>query len=114
MSVSSGRFCAVFRSWMNERAILYRKMEELMSEPYCLDLPGEVEMKPGEFVWQPAYGKWKYLYNVANYASVDFYRIHGLSPVSQAFELGVTRPMVWDVKNEEEYQVAVKADLMQI
>lgn len=87
-------------------------MEELMSSPYLLDLPGEVEMKPEEFVWQPAYGKWKYLYNVANYAAVDFYRIHGLEPVTQAFELGVKRPLEWDSKNEEEYQAAVKTDRM--
>ena len=87
-------------------------MEELMSSPYLLDLPGEVKMKPDEFVWQPAYGKWKYLYNVANYAAVDFYRIHGLEPVTQAFELGVKRPLEWDSKNEKEYQAAVKTDRM--
>ena len=32
--------------------------------------------------------------------------------MTQAFELGVKRPLEWDSKNEEEYQAAVKTDRM--
>ena len=37
--------------------------------------------------WQPAYGRWGYLYNIANKSAVDFYEHHGLKSVVPAFEL---------------------------
>lgn len=65
--------------------------------------PGEHRLTKEEFTWQPEYGKWGYLYNIANYDARDFYQIHGLSPVVPAFELGKNIPSAWDAKTQEEY-----------
>ena len=49
---------------------------------------GEHKLQPEEFVWQPEYGKWGYLYNIANDFAKDFYVHHGLAKAMPAFELG--------------------------
>lgn len=53
-----------------------------------LDEVGEHVSSFGELVWQPAYAKWGYLYNIANEQAADFYEVHGLSSIKPAFELG--------------------------
>lgn len=63
-----------------------------------------------EFTWQPEYGKWGYLYNIANYDARDFYQIHGLSPVVPAFELGKNIPSAWNAKTQEEYDENIEKD----
>lgn len=55
---------------------------------YCFSEPGEHELSKKEFVWQPEYGKWGYLYNIANDSARDFYETHGLDSIKPAFELG--------------------------
>jgi len=62
-------------------------LNELMTSPYTLDRVGEHKMAPEEFVWQPAYGKWPYLYNIANRSAEHFYKEHGLKKIGRAFEL---------------------------
>ena len=44
-------------------------------------------MQPKEFVWNPEYGKWGYLYNIANDCATHFYTTHGLENLIPAFEL---------------------------
>ena len=62
-------------------------MDELFSSPYRLDQVGEHELSPEEFVWQPAYGKWPYLYNIANRSAEHFYKTHGMKHIESAFEV---------------------------
>lgn len=62
-------------------------MDELFSSPYRLDQVGEHELSPEEFVWQPAYGKWPYLYNIANRSAEHFYKTHGMKHIEPAFEV---------------------------
>lgn len=52
------------------------------ASPYRLDQPGEREAKSQkELTWQPEYEKWRYTYNIANDAAVDFYKMHGLENI---------------------------------
>ena len=62
-------------------------MDELFSSPYRLDQVGEHELSPEEFVWQPVYGKWPYLYNIANRSAEHFYKTHGMKHIEPAFEV---------------------------
>lgn len=50
------------------------------------------KMDPQELVWQPEYGRWPYLYNIANSSACDFYHAHGLAASLPAFELGKDMP----------------------
>lgn len=54
---------------------------------YVFSQPGEHKMNSEKFVWQPEYGKWGYLYNIANSSAVHFYETHGLEHTLPAFEL---------------------------
>lgn len=83
---------------------------QVMSSPGSLDIPGEHKLKPSQFAWQPEYAKWPYLYNVANFSAVDFYRAHGLEHVRPAFELGVAPPLQWKARNEQEFEEARNTD----
>ncbi len=65
---------------------------------YTFSEPGEHCMQPQEFVWNPEYGKWGYLYNIANYSAYDFYKSHGLTPITPAFELGTEMPAAWQAE----------------
>ncbi len=71
---------------------------------YGFSQPGEHKLQPEEFVWQPEYGKWGYLYNIANFSAYDFYQHHGLEHIRPAFELGDDKiPASWNAKTKEEY-----------
>ncbi len=62
------------------------------ASPYRLDQLGEREAKSQkELTWQPEYDKWRYTYNIANEAAVDFYKMHGLEDIQPAFELGANK-----------------------
>ena len=41
-------------------------------------------------VWQREYGKYGYLYNIANKSAHEFYKLHGMNHTENAFELGKT------------------------
>lgn len=41
-------------------------------------------------VWQREYGKYGYLYNIANKSAHEFYKLHGMSHTENAFELSKT------------------------
>ena len=83
---------------------LYRGWDkEMFGGGYRFTEPAEHQLKPEEFVWQPAYAKWSYLYNIANFSAKDFYDVHGLKPIKPAFELGKDEPLAWSAKTEEEY-----------
>ena len=60
----------------------------LFNNGYGFSQPGEHKMSQEELTWQPEYGKWGYLYNIANFSADAFYRDHGLQNVQPAFELG--------------------------
>ena len=62
-------------------------VEEIFSAPYQLNQAGEHELNPEKFVWQPAYGKWPYLYNIANCSAEHFYKTHGMKHIEPAFEV---------------------------
>ena len=70
-----------------DRSLVKGVVEEIFSAPYQLNQAGEHELNPEEFVWQPAYGKWPYLYNIANRSAEHFYKTHGMKHIESAFEL---------------------------
>lgn len=70
-----------------DRSLVKGVVEEIFSAPYQLNQAGEHELKPEEFVWQPAYGKWPYLYNIANRSAEHFYKTHGMKHIESAFEV---------------------------
>lgn len=41
-------------------------------------------------VWQREYGKYGYLYNIANKSAYEFYKLHGMNHTENAFELSKT------------------------
>ena len=41
-------------------------------------------------VWQREYGKYGYLYNIANKSAHEFYKLHGMNHTENAFELSKT------------------------
>ena len=82
----------------------------LFNNGFGFSQPGEHRLTKEEFTWQPEYGKWGYLYNIANYDARDFYQIHGLSTVVPAFELGKNIPSAWDAKTQEEYDENIEKD----
>lgn len=49
---------------------------------------GLQETKEKVQVWQKEYGKYGYLYNIANKSAHEFYKQHGMSHTKNAFELG--------------------------
>lgn len=71
-----------------DRSLVKGVVEEIFSAPYLLNQAGEHELNPEEFVWQPAYGKWPYLYNIANRSAEHFYKAHGMKHIEPAFEVG--------------------------
>lgn len=70
-----------------DRSLVKGVMEEIFSAPYQLNQAGEHELNPEDFVWQPAYGKWPYLYNIANRSAEHFYKTHGMKHIEPAFEV---------------------------
>ena len=70
-----------------DRSLVKGVVEEIFSAPYLLNQAGEHELNPEEFVWQPAYGKWPYLYNIANRSAEHFYKTHGMKHIEPAFEV---------------------------
>lgn len=70
-----------------DRSLVKGVVEEIFSAPYQLNQAGEHELNPEEFVWQPAYGKWPYLYNIANRSAEHFYKTHGMKHIESAFEV---------------------------
>lgn len=70
-----------------DRSLVKGVVEEIFSAPYQLNQAGEHELNPEEFVWQPAYGKWPYLYNIANRSAEHFYKTHGMKHIEPAFEV---------------------------
>ena len=70
-----------------DRSLVKGVVEEIFSAPYQLNQAGEHELKPEEFVWQAAYGKWPYLYNIANRSAEHFYKTHGMKHIEPAFEV---------------------------
>lgn len=70
-----------------DRSLVKGVVEEIFSAPYQLNQAGEHELNPEKFVWQPAYGKWPYLYNIANCSAEHFYKTHGMKHIEPAFEV---------------------------
>ena len=70
-----------------DRSLVKGVVEEIFSAPYLLNQAGEHELNPEKFVWQPAYGKWPYLYNIANRSAEHFYKTHGMKHIESAFEV---------------------------
>ena len=74
------------------RSLISGMDRNFFASPYRLDQPGEREAKSQkELTWQPEYEKWRYTYNIANDAAVDFYKMHGLENIQPAFELGANK-----------------------
>ena len=74
------------------RSLISGMDRNFFANPYRLDQPGErVAKSQKELTWQPEYGKWRYTYNIANDAAVDFYKKHGLENIQPAFELGANK-----------------------
>lgn len=70
-----------------DRSLVKGVVEEIFSAPYQLNQAGEHELNPEKFVWHPAYGKWPYLYNIANRSAEHFYKTHGMKHIESAFEV---------------------------
>ena len=70
-----------------DRALAWGNDRMMFGGGYVFSQPGEHCMASEEFVWQPEYGKWGYLYNIANASARDFYESHGLENIKPAFEL---------------------------
>lgn len=70
-----------------DRALAWGNDRMMFGGGYVFSQPGEHCMSSEEFVWQPEYGKWGYLYNIANASARDFYERHGLEYIKPAFEL---------------------------
>lgn len=71
-----------------DKSLAYGYDRMLFNNGYGFSQPGEHKMSQEELTWQPEYGKWGYLYNIANFSADAFYRDHGLQNVQPAFELG--------------------------
>lgn len=54
--------------------------ENILSQP--------LRLSEKQFVWNPEYGKWGYLYNIANEEAKTFYQLNGKENIAPAFELG--------------------------
>lgn len=74
--------------WMAQEELRGRVRMMMGAGGHVLSEVGEHVSSPEELVWQPAYAKWGYLYNIANGRAVDFYEAHGLDPIKPAFEIG--------------------------
>jgi collagenase-like PrtC family protease len=64
--------------------------EKAASNNLNLAEDGLQETKEKVQVWQKEYGKYGYLYNIANKSAHEFYKQHGMSHTKNAFELGNT------------------------
>lgn len=64
--------------------------EKAVSNNLNLAEDGLQETKEKVQVWQKEYGKYGYLYNIANKSAHEFYKQHGMSHTKNAFELGNT------------------------
>lgn len=64
--------------------------EKALSNNLNLAEDGLQETKEKVQVWQKEYGKYGYLYNIANKSAHEFYKQHGMSHTKNAFELGNT------------------------
>lgn len=62
--------------------------EKAASNNLNLAEDGLQETKEKVQVWQKEYGKYGYLYNIANKSAHEFYKQHGMSHTKNAFELG--------------------------
>lgn len=71
-----------------DKSLAYGYDRAVFNQGYGFCQPGEHELTQQELTWQPEYGKWGYLYNIANFSADGFYRDHGLHKVMPAFELG--------------------------
>ena len=76
---------------MLDRSLAWGNDRQVFGGGYVFSQVGEHQMKPEEFVWQPEYDKWGYLYNIANDSARDFYERHGLEKSAPAFELKVQK-----------------------
>nr|WP_288696795.1 U32 family peptidase [uncultured Prevotella sp.] len=75
-----------------DRSLISGMDRNFFASPYRLDQPAERKAESQkELTWQPEYGKWRYTYNIANEAAVDFYKVHGLEDIQPAFELGANK-----------------------
>lgn len=64
--------------------------EKAVSNNLNIAEDGLQETKEKVQVWQKEYGKYGYLYNIANKSAHEFYKQHGMSHTKNAFELGNT------------------------
>lgn len=64
--------------------------KESLAENQKRAVNAELFQQADKLVWNPEYGKWGYLYNIANKQAIQFYKSQGLSSLSPAFEL--TKP----------------------
>ena len=94
------------------QSLLRGQDREMLGGDYLMTEPGEHALEPEEFAWQPEYAKWGYLYNVANYAAVDFYHTHGMEDVKTkpAFELGKDAPRAWSATSEVDFMNKLAGD----
>ena len=91
-------------------SLTHGMMRTLFNNGYDFSGIGEHQLKPQEFMWQPEYGKWPYLYNIANFSAYDFYKIHGLDPKLPAFELGKGMPLSWSATSDEDFDEKMAQD----
>lgn len=64
--------------------------EKAVSNNLNIAEDGLQETKEKVQVWQKEYGRYGYLYNIANKSAHEFYKQHGMSHTKNAFELGNT------------------------
>ena len=93
-----------------DKALAWGNDRVMFSNGYGFSQAGEYKMNPEEFVWTPEYKKWEYLYNIANFSAMAFYKDHGLKSTLPAFELGKDLPTAWSATSEEEHKQAILHD----
>lgn len=91
-------------------SLVHGMMRTLFNNGYKFSEIGERKLEPLEFVWQPEYGKWPYLYNIANYSAYEFYKDHGFTPQLPAFELGKEKPLSWSATSAEDFDEKMDKD----
>ena len=98
-----------------EKELIYRSLNQgwdriMFNNGYGFSQPNERKLEPQEFVWQPEYAKWSYLYNIANFSANDFYKIHGLTTSLPAFELGKELPLSWSATSVADFDEKMLKD----
>ena len=93
-----------------DKSLLRGWDREMFGGNYGFTEPGEHQLQPEEFHWQPEYAQWGYLYNIANYSALNFYQTHGLAPIKPAFELGKNAPKAWTATSEDDFLQKLDAD----